>query len=142
MVRWRPITIAVTLRGSHQCVIFDDIGENAKIMGVEHIVSRALFEKLPAEEKHLWQCHVHEVRSGQLIAPGIPEVAEDEFMEKFGHLWNDLAYVSLLRNPCDFTCTGGRPGGAAQVVNEQLHAMARANVEWRPENPCQIQRSR
>jgi hypothetical protein len=75
-----------------QCVIFDGNEENAKIMGVEYIVSKALFEKLPAEEKHFWHSHVHEVRSGQLIAPGIPEVAEHEFMEKlagtYGKTWH------------------------------------------------------
>jgi hypothetical protein len=75
-----------------QCVIFDGNEENAKIMGVEYIVSRALFEKLPADEKQLWHSHVHEVRSGQLIAPGIPEVAEHEFMEKiattYGKTWH------------------------------------------------------
>lgn len=70
-----------------QCVIFDGNEENAKIMGVEYIVSRALFEKLPAAEKHLWHSHVHEVRSGQLIAPGIPEVAEHELMEKIAHTY-------------------------------------------------------
>lgn len=75
-----------------QCVIFDGNEESAKLMGVEYIVSRALFEKLPADEKHLWHSHVHEVRSGQLIAPGIPELAEHEFMEKiattYGKTWH------------------------------------------------------
>jgi hypothetical protein len=75
-----------------QCVIFDANDENAKIVGVEYIVSRALFEKLPVDEKHLWHSHVHEVRSGSLIAPGIPEVAEYELMEKiagtYGKTWH------------------------------------------------------
>ena len=71
-----------------QCVIFDGNEESAKLMGVEYIVARALFEKLPAEEQRLWHSHVHEVRSGQLIAPGIPEIAEHEFMEKIaGTYW-------------------------------------------------------
>lgn len=75
-----------------QCVIFDGNGEQAKLMGVEYIVSGALFAKLTAEEKKLWHSHVHEVRSGQLIAPGIPEVAEHEFVEKiagtYGKTWH------------------------------------------------------
>lgn len=75
-----------------QCVIFDGNDASAKIMGVEYIVSRALFEKLPAAEQHLWHSHVHEVRSGQLIAPGIPEVAEHELMQKiagtYGKTWH------------------------------------------------------
>ena len=75
-----------------QCVIFDGNEESAKVMGVEYIISRNLFTKLPTEEKHLWHSHVHEVRSGQLIAPGIPEVAEHELMEKiagtYGKTWH------------------------------------------------------
>jgi hypothetical protein len=65
-----------------QCVIYDGNVKDAKIMGVEYIVSRRLFETLPAEEKPLWHSHVHEVKSGTLVAPGIPEVAEHELMEK------------------------------------------------------------
>lgn len=75
-----------------QCVIFDGNGSDAKLMGVEYIVSKEQFVKLPREEKHLWHSHVHEVRSGQLIAPGIPEVAEHELMEKiagtYGKTWH------------------------------------------------------
>lgn len=75
-----------------QCVIFDGNGENALLMGVEYIVSKKLFEALPVEEKHLWHSHVHEVRSGQLIAPGIPEIAELNLMQKiagtYGKTWH------------------------------------------------------
>ncbi|MFD1139802.1 OBAP family protein [Larkinella insperata] len=65
-----------------QCMIFDGNGKDAKIMGVEYIVSERLFKTLPAEEKKLWHSHVHEVKSGTLIAPGLPQVAEHELMEK------------------------------------------------------------
>lgn len=75
-----------------QCVIYDGNTADAKIMGVEYIVSAKVFATLPAEEKHLWHSHVHEVRSGQLIAPGIPGLAEKELMEKlvstYGKTWH------------------------------------------------------
>jgi hypothetical protein len=75
-----------------QCVIYDGNVAQAKIMGVEYIVSRKLFIDLPPEEKALWHSHVHEVKSGQLIAPGIPEVAEIELMKKligtYGKTWH------------------------------------------------------
>jgi hypothetical protein len=61
-------------------------------MGIEYIISKKLFEGLPAEEMKLWHSHVHEVKSGQLIAPGIPQQAEHEFMEKmvgtYGKTWH------------------------------------------------------
>ncbi|RCR70536.1 OBAP family protein [Larkinella punicea] len=65
-----------------QCMIFDGNGKDAKIMGVEYIVSERLFKTLPDEEKKLWHSHHHEVKSGTLIAPGLPLVAEHELMEK------------------------------------------------------------
>lgn len=75
-----------------QCVIFDGNGRDAKLMGVEYIVTEAQFAGLPADEKHLWHSHVHEVRSGSLIAPGIPEAAERELMTKiagtYGKTWH------------------------------------------------------
>ena len=75
-----------------QCVIFDGNQDNAKLMGIEYIITSKLFAGLSADEKHLWHSHVHEVRSGQLIAPGIPELAEHELMEKiagtYGKTWH------------------------------------------------------
>jgi hypothetical protein len=65
-----------------QCVIYDGNVKDAKLMGIEYIVSAKLFAQLPDNEKPLWHSHVHEVKSGTLIAPGIPEAAEHELMEK------------------------------------------------------------
>lgn len=75
-----------------QCVIYDGNGKDAKLMGVEYIISESLFTALPAAEKSLWHSHVHEVKSGQLIAPGIPQPAEHALMEKlvstYGKTWH------------------------------------------------------
>lgn len=45
-------------------------------------MSEALFKGLPDAGKALWHSHAHEVKSGQLIAPGIPQVAEHALMKK------------------------------------------------------------
>ena len=66
----------------HQAIIFDGNEKNAKIMGVEYIISEKLFKRLDDEEKKLWHSHHYEVKSGTLIAPGIPIAAEHELMEK------------------------------------------------------------
>ena len=76
----------------YQCVIFDGNGKDAKIMGIEYIISKKLFDSLPADERRLWHSHVYEVKSGHLVAPGIPQRAEREFMEKiigtYGKTWH------------------------------------------------------
>ncbi|MCF2499076.1 OBAP family protein [Dyadobacter chenhuakuii] len=66
----------------YQAIIFDGNGKDAKIMGVEYIITAKMFARLSPEEKKLWHSHHFEVSSGSLIAPGIPEVAEHELMEK------------------------------------------------------------
>ena len=66
----------------YQAVIFDGNGKDAKLMGVEYIITGKLFKTLSPEEKRLWHSHVYEVKSGELIAPGIPEAAERELMKK------------------------------------------------------------
>ncbi|KAF3999429.1 OBAP family protein [Glaciimonas immobilis] len=75
-----------------QCVIYDGNVKDAKLMGVEYILSAKLFKTLPDSEKALWHSHVQEVKSGQLIAPGIPDVAEKELMKKlvgtYGKTWH------------------------------------------------------
>ncbi|WP_150801498.1 OBAP family protein [Pseudomonas fluorescens] len=70
-----------------QCVIYDGNRKDAKLMGVEYIISEQLFAKLPDAEKALWHSHVHEVKSGQLVAPGIPDIAEHALMEKLIHTY-------------------------------------------------------
>lgn len=75
-----------------QCIIYDGNVKDAKIMGVEYIISARLFATLPEPEKAMWHSHVHEVKSGQLIAPGIPQAAEHELMKKlvgtYGKTWH------------------------------------------------------
>jgi hypothetical protein len=66
----------------YQAIIFDGNGAEAKIMGIEYIITKRLFDSLPREEKMLWHSHHYEVKSGELIAPGLPQAAEHELMEK------------------------------------------------------------
>lgn len=54
---------------------------DARLIGIEYIVSRERFRALPDDEKRLWHSHDHEVRSGTLVAPGIPERAERAYFE-------------------------------------------------------------
>ena len=65
----------------HQCVIFDRNAPDARLIGIEYIISEERFRALPAEEKRLWHSHHYEVKSGILVAPGIPDVAEHAYFE-------------------------------------------------------------
>lgn len=47
-----------------QCIIYDSGAPDARLIGVEYIISRRLYEGLPAEERQYWHSHVYEVARG------------------------------------------------------------------------------
>ncbi len=65
----------------HQCVIFDSNRPDARLIGIEYIISEDRFRRLPEDEKRLWHSHHYEVKSGELVAPGIPELAERTYFK-------------------------------------------------------------
>lgn len=75
-----------------ECVLFDGNTPDANLIGVEYIISEALFERLPAGERDFWHPHNGEILSGQLVAPGLPGMAEHELMRKkmnsYGKTWH------------------------------------------------------
>lgn len=75
-----------------QAVIYDGNTRDARLMGVEYIISERLFKTLPAEEKKLWHSHQYEVKSGSLIAPGLPAAADKPLMSRivntYGKTWH------------------------------------------------------
>jgi hypothetical protein len=79
-----------------QCLLFDSRAKNAKLLGVEYIISDERYRMLPAEEKKFWHPHSYEVLGGGLIAPGMDDEAERSFMKgvlttwgKAWHTWPD-----------------------------------------------------
>jgi hypothetical protein len=78
-----------------QCILFDGASREARLTGVEYIISEKLFETLPEAERAYWHPHNAEILSGQLVAPGLPAPAEHALMKskvnsygKTWHLWN------------------------------------------------------
>ncbi|MCJ1363558.1 hypothetical protein MMC16_002665 [Acarospora aff. strigata] len=72
-----------------QCLIYDTSLPNARLIGVEYMITPALYSTLSADERRLWHSHVFEVKSGMLIMPGpaalpnaVWEAAETKEMEQ------------------------------------------------------------
>jgi hypothetical protein len=75
-----------------QCALFDGNGKEARLNGIEYIISERLYETLPADEKKYWHPHNYEILSGQLVAPGIPGPVEHRLMadkmNSYGKTWH------------------------------------------------------
>ncbi|KAI4214131.1 MAG: hypothetical protein LQ351_003216 [Letrouitia transgressa] len=82
-------TLDVTFADVRQCLIYDSPSPNARLIGVEYMISAALYKTLDSSERKLWHSHVFEVKSGMLIMPGpnglptgVWEAAETKEMEE------------------------------------------------------------
>lgn len=75
-----------------QCALYDGNTAAANLNGIEYIISGRLFDRLPEEEKQYWHPHDFEILSGQLIAPGLPDAAEEALMKgkigSYGKTWH------------------------------------------------------
>ncbi len=75
-----------------EATIFDGNAADANLIGIEYIVSEALFETLDDDEQRLWHPHNYEILGGSLVAPGLPAAAEDALMRRllnsYGKTWH------------------------------------------------------
>ncbi|ONH89661.1 hypothetical protein PRUPE_8G007500 [Prunus persica] len=65
-----------------QCLIYDSPKADAKLIGLEYIISELLFLTLPDNEKPLWHSHEYEVKSGVLFMPGLPGPIQRQDLDK------------------------------------------------------------
>lgn len=75
-----------------QCALFDSDRNDARLVGIEYIISERLFAQLPPQEHEFWHPHNGEILSGQLSAPNLPPPAEHALMERkmnsYGKTWH------------------------------------------------------
>ncbi|MCE9554834.1 MAG: OBAP family protein [Planctomycetes bacterium] len=90
----------------HQCLLFDSCDKQAKLLGVEYIISDRLYRDLADEEKKYWHPHTYEVLGGGLIAPEMAADDEMKFMKallttwgKTWHTWPDPTTKVPLGEP-------------------------------------------
>ena len=75
-----------------QCVLYDGNTADARLHGIEYIVSEKLFATLPAGERQYWHPHNYEILSGTLRMPGLPDAAEKATLARkinsYGKTWH------------------------------------------------------
>lgn len=89
-----------------QCLLYDGNGAEAKVIGIEYVVTDKLFKTLPASEQKLWHPHDSEVDAGLLILPGLPEEKQKEILSslktthgKTWQVWPNLSEQVPMGKP-------------------------------------------
>ncbi|GAB4831510.1 hypothetical protein Ancab_005528 [Ancistrocladus abbreviatus] len=74
-----------------QSAVYDSPDSNARLIGVEFIISDRLFAALPPDEQKLWHSHAYEIVSGIWINPGMPELIQKPELQNlartYGKFW-------------------------------------------------------
>jgi hypothetical protein len=98
----------------HQCLLYDSTEKNARLLGVEYIISDRIYRELPEPEKKYWHQHTYEVLAGGLIAPSMKPEDELAFMKallttwgKSWHTWPDPRTPVPLGEPLLMWSLGG-----------------------------------
>ena len=73
-----------------QCVLYDGSGPDARLIGVEYLISDALYRKLPSEERAYWHDHRHEIDAGLLRSLTQSGGGEKQTLAKIRTLWGKV----------------------------------------------------
>jgi hypothetical protein len=112
--------------GLFQCLLFDSSDANAKLLGLEYIISHKQYQALPDDEKKYWHPHTYEVLAGGLIAPEMSPEDEMKFMRqilttwgKTWHTWPDPTTAIPLGEPLLMWALSGDGQANEAVVRER-----------------------
>ncbi|KAG8406129.1 hypothetical protein J3459_017518 [Metarhizium acridum] len=135
-----------------QCLLYDSPDSNAKLIGIEYMITPRLFASLPPDERCLWHSHVYEVKSGMLVMPNrlVPQTAWDtaenkemeEIITLYGktyHLWQtDRGDKLPLGEPklmTSYTCDGQLDFAKVEERDKRLGTNYREKKDKRREIP-------
>lgn len=111
-----------------QCLIYDSPNKDARLIGLEYIVSENLFMTLPDEEKRMWHSHEYEVKSGVLFMPGVPGPIQRQDLDKVAKTYGKVIHFWQVDKGDDL------PLGIPQVMmaltrDGQLYHSLKQDVE-------------
>jgi hypothetical protein len=76
-----------------QCLIFDGPGPEARLIGVEYLVSDEVYRRMPAEERIYWHDHRHELDAGLQTSPTPSGVDGAATLAKVRTLWGKVYHT-------------------------------------------------
>ncbi len=77
----------------NQCVLYDGTGPDARLIGIEYLVSDAVYQKMPAEEKAYWHDHKYEVDAGYFKSLTQTGDEEKQTLAKVRTLWGKVYHT-------------------------------------------------
>jgi hypothetical protein len=76
-----------------QCILYDGTGPDARLIGIEYLVTDEVYRKMPAEEKVYWHDHKHEVDAGLIRSLTQTGAEEKQTLGAVRTLWGKVYHT-------------------------------------------------
>ena len=76
-----------------QCVLYDGTGKDARLIGIEYLVTDELYQKMPVEEKAYWHDHKYEVDAGLIRSITQSGAEEKQTLGTVRTLWGKVYHT-------------------------------------------------
>merc|ERR1712108_34235 len=70
-----------------QCAVYESDKSDARLLGVEYVISERLFRSLPEDEQIYWHSHATDIKSASFIAPGLPETMQRPLAQELANTY-------------------------------------------------------
>lgn len=77
----------------NQCVLYDGTGPDARLIGVEYLVSDTVYRSMPDDEKALWHDHKFEVDTGLLKSLSQTGETEKKTLAHVRTMWGKVYHT-------------------------------------------------
>ena len=112
----------------NQCVLYDGTGPDAKLIGIEYLVSDAVHQKMSAEEQSYWHDHKYEVDAGYLKSLTQTGDEEKQTLAKVHSLGQGLPHVGLGDRLPAWSCPALLVGDRRAAVRPRRRRQAAAGT--------------
>ena len=92
--------------GLTECQLYDSDGPDARLVGIETIMSKEMYEKLPADEKKMWHYHKDEI--GKVDAK-LPDLSPEEAAKVVESIQETYGKIFIFWNPSQTDLPVGQP---------------------------------
>ena len=82
----------------NQCLLYDGTGPDARLLGVEYLVTDAIYRAMPPEEKLYWHDHKYEVDAGLLKSLTQTGEEEKQTLATVRTLWGKITHTWVSGN--------------------------------------------
>ncbi len=92
--------------GLTECQLYDGDGKDARLVGVETIISAEMYKSLPENEKKFWHYHKDEIAK---VDAKLPDLSSEEAAKVVEGIQETYGKIFILWNPAQSTLPVGEP---------------------------------